>query len=181
MRKSWRLYYDIIFDENPTGDTESPLQTADDQPDPVEIFRNRELSVDRLFHESLELDRWIDLYCSNDHERFRYAHLFHNLGQYCGHPLPEERRIYHGNISHVENHDRLRVWLESPQRDLDVHFEIPHHYDDQLQRCGAFEWQDLLERMRSPNATLFAVGTFHQKNWNTQRYLASSPSLIRVR
>lgn len=66
-------------------------------------------------------------------------------------------------------------------RDRDVHFQIPHHYEDQLQKCGPSEWQDLLDGLQHPDVTLFVVGNYFQEEWHTLHYLASSPSLIRTR
>lgn len=181
MHKSWRLYQDIVFADEPGERAKPGPQVASDEPDPVEIFRNREMSVHRLFETPMELDRWIDLFLGDDQERFRYAHLFYDIAKSGGTPVPEEPRIYYGKISRIETADRLRIWLEPPPHEYEAYFEVTAPHDDHLREWSPGEWQSLLDDFQHPDVTLFAVGSYYGEEWHAQRYVASSPSLIRTR
>ena len=181
MRKSWRLWYELAFSNDQAQEKKPRNDIVCDGPDPVEIFRNRETSVSSLRSSPMELDHWINLYLSEDLERLRYAHLFHDISQLGGNPAVADTRIYHGRIDHLERSERLSIWLKPPQDNHRVYFDVPDGHDDLLREWSTVEWQALLEDLQGDGKTVFIVGSFYREEWHTLRYLASSPSLIRTR
>ncbi|MGN7918740.1 hypothetical protein [Lysobacter sp. 22409] len=181
MNKTWRLYHDIAFSLEQANEPRSSGQIQCVEPDTGEIAPSRELSVQRLLKAPRDFDHWINVYQGQEPERVRYAHLFYDIGKSGGSPLLGDPRIYQGKISHIENTDGLRVWLQHPPRVHRVYFDIPHYHNDLLREWNPDEWQALLDELRRPDAALFVVGNYYREEWHTLRYLASSPSLIRTR
>lgn len=181
MNKTWRLYLDIAFSLDQANEPGSTKQIQCVEPDLEKPILDPVASTRRLVEAPNDLDHWINLYRGQEPERARYAHLFHDIGKSGGIPLLGDPRIYHGKISHIENTDGLRVWLQPPPRAHRVYFDIPHYHNDLLREWTPDEWQALLAGLQCPDATLFVVGTYYREEWHTLRYLASSPSLIRTR